>query len=165
MRTIPTRFLNFQSVPTTSYFKLIDIWLLFCVVMIVVAILLHTVLAAVFSLGGGGGRGRAGSARGAFRRIRTVSGSLHGGGFGERSSKFKSTVHFWSNFAAEGMAKESGEGDGAPGDHGTARAFNLAAAGLFALVVVVFNVAFWAVALGQHNMGPEEILEAKRPIR
>ncbi len=82
-------YLRVQSIPSTSYFKLVDVWLLFCAVMIVVAILLHTALAAFTGLfGGGGGRGRnRRRENGAFKRIRTPSGSLKGNTGKKRKNK------------------------------------------------------------------------------
>ena len=41
-----------QQVPSTAYNKLVDVWLLFCVIMIVLAIIFHTVIALVFGQNG-----------------------------------------------------------------------------------------------------------------
>lgn len=38
----------FQKLPATANSKIIDSWLLFCVIMIVVSIVLHTVIASLY---------------------------------------------------------------------------------------------------------------------
>ena len=42
-----------------------------------------------------------------------------------------------------------------------ARLANLAAAGAFVLILVVFNAAFWGIALKEQNMGTEELIKEK----
>ncbi len=131
-----------SAAPATAYFKLVDVWMLFCVVLLVLAIILHTILAVLFGLGGGGRDGAKDrrSAGGAFRRMRTNSGSL------------------------TGMKREVD--DETKEDLAMAKIANYAALAFFLVVVVLFNIVFWVVAFREYNMNEEELLaEKKAPIR
>jgi flagellar basal body-associated protein FliL len=65
-------YLSFSWFPPRPYFKLVDVWLLFCVVAVVLAILLHTALAAIF-----GEKITRSRPQMAFHRIRSASGSVN----------------------------------------------------------------------------------------
>ena len=51
------------------------------------------------------------------------------------------------------------------GDTAVARIANIASAAAFALVLVIFNIAFWVTALVEQNMAAEDVLEMKKPIK
>ena len=46
-----------------------------------------------------------------------------------------------------------------------ARLVNYAALGFFVLVVLIFNIVFWTVALGQYNTTAEDLLREKRAMK
>lgn len=127
-----------SQVPSTAYNKLVDVWLLFCVIMIVLAIIFHTVIALVFGQNAqiaprethGGGAG--------FKRIRTPSGSLEN----------------------EKSTEDEDQGFGA------AKIANFGALGLWLLILFIFNIAFWVIALTDYNKSSDQILEERiQPIK
>ena len=89
-------------------------------------------------LGSRGGQGR-GNAPGAFKRIRTPSGSLTGN---------------------QRPTDESDEEDDT-----MLRYANYGSMVVFVLIVLVFNIVFWVIGLKEFNMDTEQILEMKKPIR
>ena len=75
--------------------------------------------------------------RSAFKRIRTPSGSLAG---------------------SQDHRRHEDE------DYTTTKFGNYGAMVFFVLVIIIFNIAFWVIALKEYNMGTEELLEEK-PIK
>ncbi len=126
-----------QMIPQTSYFKLVDVWLLFCVSIITMSILMHTAIAAAFGLGGGTRTSLKlkESEQRAFKRIRSNSGA---------------------------SLEDDNEGED---DFRLAKLVNYVGFGLFVGIVVLFNIVFWSVALKEYKMEGEQLLEIKKPIR
>ncbi|XP_059086853.1 uncharacterized protein LOC131883401 isoform X1 [Tigriopus californicus] len=128
-----------NHVPVTSYFKLIDVWLLFCVVVIVIVIVFHTILAALFT-GSGPRKGDNLNSKSAFQRIRTPSGSL--------------------TTDTQGL-RETFSGDDSP----VGRIANWTGMIIVLVIIIIFNIVFWVIALKEFNMDSAQILIEKKPIR
>ena len=94
--------------------------------MIVVTIVCHTVIATLYNAG----RSRR-SREGAFRRIRTPSGSTH-------ETKYEEEDDFT-----------------------LAKYVNIGGAVAFVVIIIIFNIGFWPSALKEFNLGPKEIIEQK----
>ena len=50
-------------------------------------------------------------------------------------------------------------------DSGTARLANFAAMGIFVVIIIIFNIAFWVIALKEFNKGADEIIQERKPIK
>jgi hypothetical protein len=50
-------------------------------------------------------------------------------------------------------------------DNTVAKFANIGSIVVFLLVVIIFNIAFWVIALAEYNTTSNELLEMRKPIK
>lgn len=115
-----------SGVPKTSYYKMIDIWFLFLLILIVLTIIGHTVITLIL--------GPESAENKVFGRKRL---------FNRRSQSARSQ----NGSVVEDPDAEDDDNE----EMANAKTANLACMGAFLAILVLFNIIFWVYALQEHG--------------
>ena len=133
---------NFQGIPKSSYYKMIDIWFLFLLSLVVFTIICHTIITII--LGPESAENKYFSQQQPNKKL-----------FSRRRSGAQSGItQNGSTFYDEDDEEEIEELQ-------NAKTANLFGMGAFAAILVLFNIIFWVYALEEHGNPVEHYLNVK----
>ena len=118
-----------QTVPKTSYYKMIDVWFLFLLILIVLTIIGHTVITVILGPESAENKVFGGQRKRLFNRRGTNSAATHNGSVYENQEDYDEDNEEMTN----------------------ARTANLVCMAAFIVIFILFNIVFWVYALEEHG--------------